>query len=422
MWENFKLILNGRLKKVTKGGRSYYVANMTLIVPGVLDGSQGPLFYPDEEVGKNPQAWNGMPIVVYHPVINGQPVSGRSPEVQAIGTVYKAVFNGRLQAEAWFDIESTRLVDPRVLAALEKGDPIELSTGLFTTNEAKDGTHLGKPYKFVARDYVPDHLAVLPDQVGACSVKDGCGILVNTATNQLFYREINTPEPVKRDRTVKDKYIKWLTTNCSCWKNGKEDLEKMSEERLKTLKINAEKAMRAEVVANAAKQGFTEGNVTGKWDEEAGKFVVNTMGKKTKPVETDDDPEPKPKPAAKVKTTKEWMDEAPPEVKSAVSNAMSVVKQKKKELVEKLVANRKAKGITDEEAQAYGVKMWAKDLEDLQERVDDLPTNNTAPGDVDGIPNFLGNGTPTRNSGKTNEPPEDDMLGLVEIGSLAEAK
>jgi hypothetical protein len=32
----------------------------------------------------------------------------------------------------------------------------------------------------VARNYRPDHLAVLPDQRGACSLTDGCGVMVNT--------------------------------------------------------------------------------------------------------------------------------------------------------------------------------------------------------------------------------------------------
>lgn len=423
MWETFKLILNRKLRRVTKGGRNYYVANMTLIVPGVLDGSQGPLFYPDEEVGKNPSSWNGMPIVVYHPVINGQPVSGRSPEVESIGTVYKAVFNGRLQAEAWFDIEATKAVDPRVLEALEKGKPIELSTGLFTTNEAKEGVHLGKPYKFIARNYIPDHLAVLPDQVGACSVADGCGILINTALNQPFFKEVGTPNPIPEPekKPVKEKLIRWLTTNCACWKGGKADLEKMTEERLRTLKAGAEKAMKAEVVANAARQGFQSGEANHKWDEESQTFISNTV-KKTKKAatETDDDepeePVKKKTVTNKQKTAAEWLAEAPPEIRMAVSNASAVVKREKTELVRKLVANKKAKGATDEEAQAYGEKMWAKDIEVLQEMVDILPTNNTVP-DTDGVPNFLGNGPGVQNRGRVNEPDENDMLGLVEIGA-----
>ncbi|MFO0926376.1 MAG: hypothetical protein U0736_04965 [Gemmataceae bacterium] len=32
---------------------------MTLIVPGLLARSRGPLYYPAEEVARNPQDWDG---------------------------------------------------------------------------------------------------------------------------------------------------------------------------------------------------------------------------------------------------------------------------------------------------------------------------------------------------------------------------
>jgi hypothetical protein len=52
---------------------------------------------------------------------------------------------------------------------------------LFTDNETAPpgASHLGRPYNFVARNYRPDHLAILPDQRGACSIEDGCGLNTN---------------------------------------------------------------------------------------------------------------------------------------------------------------------------------------------------------------------------------------------------
>lgn len=174
-----------KVRQETLNGRHYLVAPLSLIVPGVLNGSRGPLFYPPEEVAKNPQAWNGMPIVVNHPRDpNGTPVSARDPEVLqqwGIGHVYRARVNNRLIAEGWFDIEHTRRVEPRILANLLASRPIELSTGLFTDNDEAEGTFNGRAYTHIARNYRPDHLAVLPDEVGACSLQDGCGVLVNKA-------------------------------------------------------------------------------------------------------------------------------------------------------------------------------------------------------------------------------------------------
>ena len=163
-------------------GRDYIVAPLTLIVPGVLNGSKGALYYPPEEVSRDPDVWNGVPIVVYHPTRNGVHVSARDPDVldkQGIGMVLRSKAGGKLTAEGWFDVEATRRVDNRVLQALEAGSRMELSTGLFTENEPARGTFNGKPYDAIARNYKPDHLAILPDQVGACSVNDGCGVMVN---------------------------------------------------------------------------------------------------------------------------------------------------------------------------------------------------------------------------------------------------
>lgn len=184
----------GKSRRATLHGREHIVVPMTLIVPGVLNGSKGPLYYPREEIANNVAAWNGMPIVVYHPNTNGYNVSARDPNVsdkQQVGTVYNATTtnDGKLRAEGWFDVERTAAIDQRVLNALERGEPIELSTGLFTINDETPGSYQGHEYVAIARNYNPDHLAVLPDQTGACSLKDGCGVLVNSAAKYTFNAE-----------------------------------------------------------------------------------------------------------------------------------------------------------------------------------------------------------------------------------------
>lgn len=177
---------SGKTRKAELHGREHIVAPLTLIVPGVLNGSKGPLYYPPEEITKDYSAWNGMPMVVNHPTRDGLNISARDPDVlnsSQIGIVLKSHINnsGKLQAEGWFDVAKTKQVNPGILASLEAGNAIELSTGLFTDNEpATNGANYnGKPYSFIARNYKPDHLAILPNQVGACSVRDGCGVLVN---------------------------------------------------------------------------------------------------------------------------------------------------------------------------------------------------------------------------------------------------
>jgi hypothetical protein len=114
--------LSGTSRRTSFNGRNYIVAPLSLIVPGVLNGSKGPLLYSADEVAATVDSWNGMPIVVRHPLVNGQPVSARRPDVlekSKIGRVYEAkVEDGRLVAEGWFDVEAVKRVDTRILNAL----------------------------------------------------------------------------------------------------------------------------------------------------------------------------------------------------------------------------------------------------------------------------------------------------------------
>lgn len=179
--------LTGKTRRVTRNGREYIVAPVSMIVPGVLNGSQGPILYTAEENVRSVDAWNGMPLVVYHPRgPDEKPVSARSPEIideYGVGEVFnsRAGDKGELLAEAWFEVSSVRRVDTRVMSLLEKSNPFELSTGLdFDKVPVANGSEYeGTSYDLIARNYRPDHLAILPDQKGACSVEDGCGVLVN---------------------------------------------------------------------------------------------------------------------------------------------------------------------------------------------------------------------------------------------------
>ena len=177
-------------KRVKHRGREWLVTSASLIVPGVLKGSQGALYYPPDEIAANHWAWNGMPIVVGHPLKDGVHVSARDPDILerfGIGHVYRANANGKLAAEAWFDVNDVRNYDKResthILSDLEAGKVVELSTGLETHNHPSEGTYNGVAYTHVARNYRPDHLALLLGEKGACSASDGCGFNVNANTD-----------------------------------------------------------------------------------------------------------------------------------------------------------------------------------------------------------------------------------------------
>lgn len=175
------------IRRETYNGREYLVAPITLIVPGVLDGSDGPIYYPAEENHRSKDKWNGMPLMVYHPTDSyGNLVSANAPgqrEKACIGFLHNASVDegGRLQADGWFDVSRTQAIDSRIYSALINRRPMEVSTGLSVLKQPAmvNANHKGRMYQTIARNYEPDHLAILPDMQGACSVADGCGLLAN---------------------------------------------------------------------------------------------------------------------------------------------------------------------------------------------------------------------------------------------------
>ena len=169
-------------------GKDYLVAPMIMIVEGVLNGTNGPLLYPAEELSKTPAVWNMKPVVVYHPSRNGQGISACDPDIiknHGVGIIMNAKFEDKkLKAEAWIDTKKAAIVDDRIIDAIENNTIMELSTGLFTDNERVEGEFNGTPYIAIARNYRPDHLALLPDLKGACSIEDGAGFLRLNVSNE----------------------------------------------------------------------------------------------------------------------------------------------------------------------------------------------------------------------------------------------
>lgn len=164
-------------RAVNFDGRDYIVCPMTMITVGVLNGSQGAVYYPAEELAKVPAVWNTKPVVVYHP-FNGSATDPNELERRAIGMIMNATFKGnKLTAEAWIDPVKADRIDNRIMAAIENGKVLEVSTGLFTDSLPTRGEYNGKAYDAIAYNYRPDHLAILPDKIGACSVADGCGLM-----------------------------------------------------------------------------------------------------------------------------------------------------------------------------------------------------------------------------------------------------
>ncbi len=164
----------------------YIVVPVVMMVEGVHNGNRGAIFHDANELGKIEASWNGIPVTIMHPIdANNQFISANSPNVlekYAVGTIFNThLEDGKLKAEAWLDVQRLLVISPETLTSIKKGEMMEVSVGIFSDEEEIEGNWNEEHYTAVAKNYRPDHLALLPGEVGACSITDGCGVRVNTS-------------------------------------------------------------------------------------------------------------------------------------------------------------------------------------------------------------------------------------------------
>lgn len=239
---------NYEVSRKKYNGEEYLVVPVTMMVEGVHSGSRGALLHTIEELGKFPEAWNGIPVVLDHPQRDGNAVSANDPEILelcGVGNVYSTHINGsRLKAEAWLHPERLAKIAPNLIEQLEKGEMIEVSLGVFTDEELLEGDWNGELYEAIAKNHRPDHLALLPDGEGACSIEDGCGIRANAKDKsvriliQEKLQSINTGDILKVEEVLDDcvifaketKESKKLFRQPYLFESGKIELEGEPEE------------------------------------------------------------------------------------------------------------------------------------------------------------------------------------------------
>ncbi len=167
-------------------GREYLVVPCVALVEGVLHSANAahPELALASEFGRYPSAWDGRPLVMNHPKVNGQYVSANSPAVLrdwSFGMLFNTQLDGsKLKTEAWIDMGRVNELGGEFASTVERiqsGQVVELSTGLFASVEETPGRYQGLDYAGVWRSVAPDHLAFLSEgTLGACSVADGCGV------------------------------------------------------------------------------------------------------------------------------------------------------------------------------------------------------------------------------------------------------
>lgn len=167
-------------------GKTYLVSPVVPIVEGVHNRE----FISYEELTVFPEMWDGRPLPIDHPQdSDGNPITAGSPEVMessVVGFLFRVQAREDIRGisgEIWVDLEKAQKVPggDEVIKRLNEGSQLEVSTAYYTLTDNVPGEWMHpvtkKVEKYTGSQFQirPDHLALLPFDLGACSWKDGCG-------------------------------------------------------------------------------------------------------------------------------------------------------------------------------------------------------------------------------------------------------
>lgn len=171
---------------VHNGRKHTVIPSYTLPDEVVMNG----LLYTHAEIEASYKGLEGTLAPLGHPTLDGTYVSANTAE--AINAFHIGAFNrnverrgNRVFVEKWVDEEYAANTEGgrKLLEALDAGEPIHTSTGIFLHADVNTNgvTANGKKYRAAARQMVMDHDAILIGEIGAATPEDGVGLLVNTA-------------------------------------------------------------------------------------------------------------------------------------------------------------------------------------------------------------------------------------------------
>ena len=194
------LVNSGSIRKERRHGRD------KIIVPSVTmpdDIIMNGLKYPADEIANSFKSLNNTPAPLGHPTIDGMFVSASDPEGINIGWIGAHNENvrredGRVLLDKVIDVQraNENAGGRAVLEAIEKGNPIHTSTGLFCElDDPEDDSH-----EFVARNIEFDHDAILLGEDGAATPEDGVGMMVNSAGVRFPCAVINSAIDMVEDQ------------------------------------------------------------------------------------------------------------------------------------------------------------------------------------------------------------------------------
>lgn len=178
---NVRVAVNAAaIRREQHNGREHIVVpSFTLPDEVIMNGG----LYPHDEIEKSYKTLEGTFAPLGHPQVDGEYVAAERPE--AVNAYHFGAFNknverkgNRIYVEKYIDVEKAKESEMgrRVLNAIDKGEPIHTSTGIFLDREM---TPNADGYGWIARNMQFNHDCILLDEQGAATPEDGVGMMVN---------------------------------------------------------------------------------------------------------------------------------------------------------------------------------------------------------------------------------------------------
>lgn len=170
------------IRKERRNGRDVIIVPSATLPDNVV---MNRVRYPADEIAKSFYSLNMKPAPLGHPMIDGDFVSASDPRGMVRGFVGAwnenvRRENGRVYLDKVIDVEfaSQTTGGKAVIEAINKGEPIHTSTGLYAMmmplqNDAEADS--------MATEIVFDHDAILLGEEGAATPAQGVGMMVNKA-------------------------------------------------------------------------------------------------------------------------------------------------------------------------------------------------------------------------------------------------
>ena len=199
---NVRVAVNAAsIRREQHNGREHIVVpSFTLPDEVVMNGG----LYTHDEIEKSYKSLEGTFAPLGHPQVDGEYVGAERPE--AVNAYHFGAFNknverrgNRIYVEKFIDVEKAKESEMgrQVLNAIDKGEPIHTSTGIFLDREM---TPNADGYGWIARNMHFNHDAVLLGEIGAATPEDGVGMMVN----KTFV--INSAIPTVNEDVLEDSY------------------------------------------------------------------------------------------------------------------------------------------------------------------------------------------------------------------------